>query len=73
MAALSGSMSKLHRKVALVIGNQSYSKRPLANSVNDANDLADALHTIGFEVTLGVDCTHQKMANLIDDFADKIQ
>ncbi|CAF4877312.1 unnamed protein product [Rotaria socialis] len=66
-------MSKLHRKVALVIGNQSYSKRPLTNSVNDANDLADALRTIGFEVTLGADCTHKKMANLIDNFADKIE
>ncbi|CAF4894879.1 unnamed protein product, partial [Rotaria magnacalcarata] len=73
MATLSGSMSKMHRKVALVIANQSYSKRPLANSVNDANDLADALRIIGFEVTLGADCTHQEMANLIDDFADKIQ
>ncbi|CAF3383773.1 unnamed protein product [Rotaria socialis] len=73
MASLSGSMSKLHRKVALVIGNQNYSKKPLANSVNDANDLADALRTIGFEVTLGTDCTHQKMANLIDNFADEIQ
>ncbi|CAF3711493.1 unnamed protein product [Rotaria socialis] len=66
-------MSKIHRKVALVIGNQSYSKRPLTNSVNDANDLADALRTIGFEVTLGADCTHKKMANLIDNFADKIE
>ncbi|CAM4842996.1 unnamed protein product [Rotaria magnacalcarata] len=73
MATLSGNVSKLHRKVALVIGNQSYSKRPLANSVNDANDLADALRIIGFQVTLGVDCTHQKMANLIDAFGDKIQ
>ncbi|CAM4799058.1 unnamed protein product [Rotaria magnacalcarata] len=73
MATLSGSMSKLHRKIALVIGNQSYSKRPLVNSVNDANDLADALRIIDFQVTLGADCTHQKMANLIDDFADKIQ
>ncbi|CAF2082792.1 unnamed protein product [Rotaria magnacalcarata] len=73
MAALSGSMSKLHRKLALVIGNQSYSTRPLTNSVNDANDLADALRIIGFQVTLGADCTHQKMVNLIDDFANKIQ
>ncbi len=39
------------RRTALVIGNSSYTERPLANPVNDATDIAHALQQMGFAVT----------------------
>ncbi|CAF3277936.1 unnamed protein product, partial [Rotaria socialis] len=40
----------IRRKLALVIGNQNYVKRPLRHSENDANDLHAVLTDIGFTV-----------------------
>jgi len=40
------------KRVALVVGNSSYSERPLRNPVNDANLMQAALKDLGFEVTL---------------------
>lgn len=39
-------------RFALVIGNNDYVSSPLSNAVNDANDIAKALETVGFEVVL---------------------
>jgi len=36
---------------ALIIGNSRYSRAPLANPVNDAKGMTEALRSIGFEVT----------------------
>ena len=38
------------QRVALVIGNGSYAASPLANSPNDARDMAAALQECGFNV-----------------------
>ncbi|CAF1176372.1 unnamed protein product [Didymodactylos carnosus] len=64
--------SRSHAKLALVIGNNSYSKHPLTNCVNDATDLSDTLRKIGFDVELGIDCNYQKMTQLVEAFADRI-
>jgi len=40
------------RRTALVIGNASYETGPLRNPVNDATDIAAALQSLGFDVTL---------------------
>ncbi|CAF1472274.1 unnamed protein product [Didymodactylos carnosus] len=64
--------SRSHPKLALVIGNKSYSKHPLTNSINDATDLSDTLRKIGFEVDLGIDSNLKNMTELIDAFADRI-
>jgi hypothetical protein len=40
------------RRVALVVGNQSYSAAPLRNAVNDARAMARMLRDMGFEVQL---------------------
>lgn len=40
------------KRVALVVGNSSYSERPLRNPVNDANLMQSTLKDLGFEVTL---------------------
>jgi len=43
-------------RLALVIGNGAYRSFPvLANPPNDAEDLAAALKSLGFKVTLGID------------------
>jgi Caspase domain len=39
------------KKVALVIGNSTYSSRPLKNPVNDADDISSFLRQAGFKVT----------------------
>ncbi|CAF1169745.1 unnamed protein product [Didymodactylos carnosus] len=71
--ASTGSGSRSHGKLALVIGNNSYSKHSLTKSVNDATDLSDTLRKIGFDVELGIDCNHQKMTQLIEGFASRIK
>ena len=62
-----------HRKMALVIGNNKYVPDPLYNCVNDANDMADALTSIGFDVTKGVDLSYEEMESHIKDFIAKLQ
>jgi hypothetical protein len=57
-------------RVALVIGNGAYQAVPaLANPPNDAKDIAEALKTMGFSVTLGVDLDQARMQRAIADFA----
>src|SRR5579871_4618633 len=73
MATPNVNSPNIHRKRALIIGNQSYTKQPLTNSVNDANDLDKALRTIGFDIELGIDCTLDEMTGLIDTFTDQIK
>ena len=39
-------------RIALVIGNGAYETGPLRNPLHDAEDMAAALHNLGFSVTL---------------------
>ena len=49
-------------RVALVIGIADYEHvAPLANPLNDAKDIGDALDRLGFEVTRLEDTSHQEM------------
>ncbi|HKJ61230.1 MAG TPA: caspase domain-containing protein [Hyphomicrobiales bacterium] len=58
------------KRVALVIGNSSYEyTAPLANPVNDAEDMATALTALGFEVTKSLDLDKAKMATTLAEFA----
>ena len=45
-------------KQAMVIGNSKYRLAPLKNPVNDASGMAEALKSVGFGVTLGLELTH---------------
>ena len=48
------------KRIALVIGNGSYTKAPpLKNPPNDARDMAATLRTLGFDVTSGIN-TNQR-------------
>ncbi|MGE0255645.1 MAG: SUMF1/EgtB/PvdO family nonheme iron enzyme [Alphaproteobacteria bacterium] len=64
LAAVVPSAADAGRK-ALVIGNAAYAVRPLANPVNDANDMASKLKSLGFSVTLATNTTRNQMAAAI--------
>jgi uncharacterized caspase-like protein len=63
------------RPVALVIGNAAYPDAglPLAQPVNNARALADALKDKGFDVELGENLTKQAMEHAVESFKGKIE
>ncbi len=57
-------------RFALIIGNGAYTGVPaLANPPNDARDVAAALKSLGFKVTLGIDLDEAAMRRAIAEFA----
>jgi hypothetical protein len=60
-------------RVALVIGNGAYKEAPLANPVNDAVDIAKALHKAGFKVVLKRDLGTRELRQAIRDFGDELR
>jgi uncharacterized caspase-like protein len=68
-----GKASDSQRRVALVIGNANYQSSPLRNPVNDAEDTASALRSLGFEVTLGTDMTRKEMRRVIRSFGESLK
>ncbi len=62
------------RRVALVIGNSAYVKKPLTNPKNDAEAVATSLRNIGFEsVTLTSDATREKLIDALRNFANEAE
>jgi len=62
------------KRTALVIGNSSYQTAgTLRNPVNDANDMAQALQQLGFEVILLKDANLRQMGDAIDEFNLKLR
>jgi len=60
------------KRLALVIGNAGYKTRPLANPVNDANDISTALKNTGFEVIDIRDGNLNQMRAALRQFGDKL-
>lgn len=59
-------------RVALVVGNANYLHAPrLATPGNDAEDIAKALGTLGFEVTLKRDTGIESLTQALAEFAEK--
>jgi uncharacterized caspase-like protein len=59
---------------ALVIGNGAYEHTtPLANPVNDANDIAASLEQFGFTVRLVTDATAGEMEREIRSFTSDVE
>nr|WP_281496010.1 caspase family protein [Marivita sp. S6314] len=57
-------------RVALVLGMADYEAiTPLTNTRNDAEDLAETLTEIGFDVTLGIDLTEAELRAMMKDFS----
>lgn len=59
-------------RAALVIGNAAYSSSPLANPVNDAQDMAHALEHLGFNVELLVDADQRDMEEAVHRFGSRL-
>jgi hypothetical protein len=60
-------------RFALVIGNGDYPNVPLKNPTNDARDVAKALSSLGFTVTLVVDGDMGAMVRAVRDFGNSIK
>ncbi|MFN8256326.1 MAG: caspase family protein [Bacteroidales bacterium] len=60
------------KRIALIIGNNSYSNAPLKNPVNDANLMATTLQGLGFTVIKKVNANRVQMAQAIADFWSKL-
>jgi uncharacterized caspase-like protein len=60
-------------RVALVIGNSSYAVGPLKNPVNDAEDMAQSLRTLGFRVSLRQNATHRQMIEAIGELGQQLK
>src|SRR4051812_14481403 len=61
-------------RVALVIGNAAYANAPLLrNSRNDADDIADQLRRLGFDVVDGRDLDSRGMRGVLARFAQKLK
>ncbi len=58
---------------ALVIGNSSYSRAPLANPVNDAKGMTEALRGIGFEVRTGLDLSRGAMQEAVAAYIGELR
>jgi hypothetical protein len=61
------------RRVALVIGNDSYASMPLHNARNDARAVRDTLHDEGFQIDYVEDATRAGFTHAMDAFSAKLQ
>ena len=61
------------RRVALVIGNDSYPEMPLRNARNDMSALSAALKDVGFLVTQVADADRKALARAIDEFVQAVR
>jgi hypothetical protein len=69
-AFIVAASAQAERRVALVIGNSAYQhSAPLGNPTNDAQDLADTLGRLGFEVILEKDLDKRGMEQSFSHFA----
>ena len=67
--AAAGQAAFAEKRVALVIGNSNYEiAGTLANPKNDADDVADSLKRLHFEVTKGLDLTTAQFDKAVDAF-----
>lgn len=73
LAGLSPAALHAETRVALVIGNAGYATKPLANPARDADLMARALRSVGFDVTALVDADQAKMKASILDFGRRLR
>jgi hypothetical protein len=60
-------------RTALIIGNAAYADAPLRNPTNDADAMARALRSAGFEVTLKTDADQRGMQDAIRGFGSALK
>lgn len=68
------SIANASKRVALIIGNSAYEHAPaLKNPRNDAEDLADKLKELDFEVVSGFDLDSRGMRDKVREFGVKLR
>lgn len=67
-----GEQAAQERRLALVVGNNTYLKAPLRNPVNDARAVAVALRDVGFTVTEALDVSRPQLERAIDTFVAQL-
>jgi uncharacterized caspase-like protein len=73
MLACTLAPAHAEKRVALVVGNAAYRHADrLANPVNDARGVRDALTALGFDVTYGEDLDQNGLRRAIGQFADRV-
>jgi len=60
------------RRLALIIGNASYKTNPLANPINDAKDMAENLHELGFDTIYLENANIFKVLDALEAFHDSL-
>ena len=74
LAGLVPAASEHARRLALVIGNDSYQNvQPLSNARSDSRAVAAELKAVGFEVTLKQDLNQKQMKAALRDFKAQVQ
>jgi len=73
LASRVGAQDRPEPRAALVIGNSSYAVAPLKNPVNDAEDMAHMLRTLGFRVTLRQNATHRQMIEAVGELGQQLR
>ena len=73
LAAHGAEPSANEPRTALVIGNSAYQTDPLKNPANDADDMAQELRSLGFQVTLKKDATFRQMVEALNDFGRELK
>jgi len=66
-------VTKVPKRVALVIGNQHYVGNELDNPINDAKGISKSLTKIGFDVTLVFDITLHELNQTLEALKSKIE
>ena|GEM_PF-846410 len=72
LLAVSDKTYAEEKRIALVIGNGNYSASPLQNPVNDASDIAGVLESLGFDVDVAIDLSHEEIKEKLQEFAQKL-
>ncbi len=66
------SEKKEKKRIALIIGNSSYSDEPLLNPINDAHAIKNALEHLGFKTDLAINLTRNEMISKINNFGKQL-
>ncbi|MFN8256325.1 MAG: caspase family protein [Bacteroidales bacterium] len=69
---ISSFSQNIEKRIALIIGNNTYNNAPLKNPVNDANLMASTLQGLGFTVIKKINANRTQMAQAITDFWSKL-
>lgn len=73
LVALSANQARAEPRLALVIGNSSYATNALSNPRNDAELMAHALKTVGFDVVKLIDADQAGMKRAVLEFGRRLR